>query len=238
MKADAVIFDKDGTLLDFDAFWVAVSIKALEDVLARFEKQEVPLNELLAAFGVHDGRTDTDGILCKGTYAQMGQAVYDILRRYGCAASCEAVTEAVSQAYARHATAGEIQGTSPRLAEVLTALKNAGKKLALVTTDNESVTRYCLEQLGITAFFDKIYTDNGALPTKPDPYCALDFARLIGLHPKQMLMVGDTMTDIRFAKNAGMMSAALARDEKSRSALSPYADVMISSLTELLTIVE
>ena len=32
MKVDAIIFDKDGTLLSFDAFWVTVTEKALADV--------------------------------------------------------------------------------------------------------------------------------------------------------------------------------------------------------------
>lgn len=35
MRVDGIIFDKDGTLMSFDAFWVSLSVKALEDVLGQ-----------------------------------------------------------------------------------------------------------------------------------------------------------------------------------------------------------
>ena len=47
MKADAIIFDKDGTLLDFDAFWVSLSVKALEDVLGELGTEQDLLGEIL-----------------------------------------------------------------------------------------------------------------------------------------------------------------------------------------------
>ena len=81
MKADAIIFDKDGTLLDFDAFWVTVSVKAIEAVLTEFHQTDVPVGEILEAFGVHDGVTDMNSVLCKGTYEQLGQITYEILMR-------------------------------------------------------------------------------------------------------------------------------------------------------------
>ncbi len=80
MKADAVIFDKDGTLIDFDSIWVPVSVKALEDILGELHREDIPVGEFLTAFGVHDGVTDINGVLCKGTYAQMGQIVHEILK--------------------------------------------------------------------------------------------------------------------------------------------------------------
>ena len=82
MKIDAVLFDKDGTLMDFDAFWIPVSIKAIEYVLTKLHREDIPVDEFLASLGVYNGIADADGILCKGTYTQIGELVYIILKRY------------------------------------------------------------------------------------------------------------------------------------------------------------
>lgn len=234
MNIKAIIFDKDGTLLDFDAFWVTVCVKAIEDVLMQFGKQDVPVEKILAALGVHKGVTDINGVLCKGTYQQIGQIVYDFLRSYGCSTSCEAVTTAVTDAFNKNADAGEIKPTCPNLAQVLTVLKKRNIRLAVVTTDNEEITEKCLKALGIYGLFDRIYTDDGETPTKPDPYCALDFLKLTGLEKDNLLMVGDTMTDMVFAKNAGISAVGIAKSDANRQLLMPHASEVISDMTSLL----
>ena len=50
----------------------------MEDVLRTLGREEIPVEEFLTAFGVHDGVTDIDGVLCKGTYEQLGQIVHGI----------------------------------------------------------------------------------------------------------------------------------------------------------------
>lgn len=236
MKADAIIFDKDGTLLDFDAFWVTVSIKAIEDVLTRFEQKDVPVCEILEAFGVHDGTTDMNSVLCKGTYEQLGHILYGILQQHGCDRPCDQVTEALVEAYNRNADAGDVRPTCPHLVQVLQQLKEQNKKLAVVTTDNLPITRQCLEKLGILDFFDRIYTDDGHTPTKPDPYCVFDFCEFAHVDKERVVMVGDTMTDMRFAKNAGIAVIGIAKSEQSKQILAPHADAVIEDPSRIFDV--
>lgn len=238
MNVDAIIFDKDGTLIDFDAFWVTISVKAIKDILKKLKKEEIPLNEVLEAFGVHEGITDINGIICKGTYQQMGQIVYDIACKYGCNTSCDEVVQMVIRAYNQNKDEGKIAPTTPKLLEVLMELKKRNKRLAVVTTDNEEITRKCLKKLGIEELFDKIYTDDGSVPTKPDPHCAFDFCMLTGVKPERVVMVGDTMTDVTFAKNAGISVIGVAKTEKNKQILSLHADVVISDLSHILEILD
>ena len=66
-EIEAVIFDKDGTLLDFDSFWVKVSQKATEKVLSSFGAEKDLVFRILETLGVHNGITDINGVLCKGS---------------------------------------------------------------------------------------------------------------------------------------------------------------------------
>lgn len=238
MRADAIIFYKDGTLLDFEAFWVTVTQKALEDVLAHFKKPDVPVGEILELLGVSDGVVDTDGILRKGTYAQMGQIVYGVLQKYGCTAPLEEVESTVTKAYSKNSSCGEIKATCPNLAELLTLLKSRNKKLAVVTTDNKKITHKCLKALGIKKLFDKIYTDDGNTPTKPNPYCATDFCKSNAVKPENTVMVGDTVTDVEFARNAGISVVIIAENDTAKAAMAPLADAVIPTLSALSDIIE
>lgn len=39
MKKDIIVFDKDGTLMDFDSFWIALSVSAITDVLKKQQRR-------------------------------------------------------------------------------------------------------------------------------------------------------------------------------------------------------
>ncbi len=204
MDVKAIIFDKDGTLLDFNAFWITVSVYAINDILKKAGKEDIDLQEILSVWGVHDGKADVNGLLCKGTYEQMGLALHEVLKAHGAKLSPEETVRLTAQAYTEHAEAGEIKPTCENLREVLVRLKERGIKLAVVTTDNKEITHKCLEKLEIFDLFDRVFTDDGKTPVKPDPWCVTELSQSFGISPQNMVMVGDTMTDILFARNAGI----------------------------------
>lgn len=233
MKVEAIVFDKDGTLIDFNPFWVTVSVYAIKDVLRKLNREDIPYKIILAALGVENGITDIDGILCQGTYEQMGLVIHDILKSYGCNILPENIIRMVTDAYSKNADMGEIKPTCENIREVLEQLKKGGRKLLVVTTDNYEVTHKCLKKLGIEELFDEVYTDDGKFPAKPDPYCILEFCKSSGIDKDKVIMVGDTMTDIRFARNAGIPVIGVGATEKNRAKLSACADAVVPDISHI-----
>lgn len=238
MKKQAIIFDKDGTLLDFDTFWISVSEGAIRDTLLSLGREDLPLSDFLNAIGVNDGKTDINSILCKGTYEEIGIAIYDTLLEQGVSADKKKTVETVLDAYVGNVDKGTIRPTCEDLKEVISSLKQKGIYLAIITTDNAPITEKCLRGLGIYELFDVIYTDDGVIPPKPSPAAAIDLFGKTGICAENALMVGDTMTDVKFAKNSGIDVAILAPDEARKELLSPHADIIISKISDLLNIID
>lgn len=239
VEADAIIFDKDGTLLDFDAFWIPVTEAAVRVTLDQLGVSCDLTAEILCAFGVQNGVTSIDGVMCCGTYKLMTQVMYEILCKHGYGGTLETVELLLARACEENTSVGVLKPTSQKLLETLAALKSRGKRLAVVTTDSREITLTCLKSLGIAHFFDTVYTDDGDIdcPPKPSPYCLLDFCKRYGVDPARAAVVGDTLTDVRFAKNAGAISIALAKAEHNANILSGKADMIISDLAELIDII-
>lgn len=230
---EAIIFDKDGTLIDFDSFWVPVSVNAINHLLREVKGTDIPMAEFLTAIGVENGVSDIDGLLCKGTYEQIAIAINKVLEKHGCNISNEDIVQMVVEAYNLNTCSGEIRPTCKNIKDVLYALKERGIKLAVVTTDNFEITHKCLEALEIESLFDKIYTDDGATPVKPDPHCVFDFCQLTGINKDNVVMVGDTMTDVYFAMNAGISIIGVGAATEKRERLVNYVDAVVSDISQV-----
>ena len=221
-RMDAIIFDKDGTLLDFSAFWVSVTRAAVKSLARRFGAEKYDEAALFQKLGVRNGDADPFGLLCCGTYASISRAIAESL---GVAEEVEegSFLAASKAAFAENASAGEIKPACENLVPVLERLCSSGKKLFMVTTDNAKITAICLKKLGIERFFTAVITDDGVHPPKPNPYYIEKIEREYGIPRSGMCMVGDTLTDMRFAKNGGIVFYGVTRDSRMREALSEYA---------------
>jgi phosphoglycolate phosphatase/HAD superfamily phosphatase len=88
--------------------------------------------------------------------------------------------------------------------------------------------------LGIKELFDDVFADDGAHPPKPDPYYAEKFMQKYGLDRSETLMVGDTFTDVNFAKNSKISFVGLAKNQRNRQLLEERGATVISEMKELL----
>ncbi len=238
MITKAVIFDKDGTLMDFDSFWLPVTRNVIKEVKRNRNAEDILESEILNSLGIENDVTDINGVLCGGTYAQAGRVIYDVLKSHGCNCAVEEVTEFVTDSYLRNCESGMIKPACDNICGVLGRLKGEGIKLAVVTTDKSFVTKKCLKILGIDELLDRIYTDDDGFPAKPDPYCIFDFLEKEGLSSSEVVMVGDTLTDISFARNGGIRVIGVAKNGANRRRLAGRADVIIPDISHIFEALE
>lgn len=231
MAVKAIIFDKDGTLIDFDSFWISVSVEVIKDLKNRFDQNDVPVCDFLEAIGVKDGVSDIDGVLCKGTYEEIAEAFLKVAKKHDHDLDLSEMSPFVTQSYNKNSRLGDVRGTCDNLRGVLESLKEYGIRLFVVTTDNPEITSLCLEKLGVSDLFEKVFTDDGITPPKPDPSCAFKISEEYSIDLSDIIMVGDTMTDVRFAKNAGIRVISVGANEENRKRLASYADFVFGDVS-------
>ncbi len=233
-----IIFDKDGTLLDFDPFWVTVSRNALAELLGTLHAPKSLQENLLQALGVRDGQTDIQGTLAWGTYRQMAECLQKPLAEAGFPCDVERLVALTTEAYHHQAHTGLIYPTCENIRSVLLSLKAQGLMLAVVTTDDPTVTAQCLETLDIADLFSDVCTDDGVTPPKPDPAWMERLCGQYGLAREEILMVGDTMTDVRFARNGGVRVIGVGKTEGNRSFLAQHADAAVPDVSHVVLVLE
>ncbi len=227
----AIIFDKDGTLLDFNQFWISVTKAVFSKLISDYKLDEKILDVLLLEVGIKDGLALKNGLICKGTYEQLCDAIFQILIKYNNHISNKNLYRNMMKYFNNFSSTGKIVPTCKDLKETLYYLKAKGFILAVATTDNAEITVISLNSLGIINVFDKIYTDGCGLPNKPSPEIVQNLCKTYNLRPKNVLMVGDTETDLLFAANSKIKSALILSNDVLD--ITKQADITISGISQL-----
>ncbi len=237
MSVKAVIFDKDGTVLDFDGFWLPVAVKATEIIMSKLGVIDVPSAAVLKSMGVVDGIASIKGSLCFGTYRDMAEDMNSVFKKYGYSFDTDMLTELTVDAYHGSIDAGEIKPTCPNIEEVMQYLKSKDIKIVLVTSDGPAVTAECLKGLKIDKYFDVVFTDDGTHPNKPDPFMINKLCEDYGFSKGEVVMVGDTLADMNFAINGGIRSVGLAKSEENKAILLEKTDMVVPDISYLNTVI-
>jgi len=94
------------------------------------------------------------------------------------------------------------------VSETLQKLNADGIKSLVISNKGSAAIHKSLDESGLSSFVDMVFGDEPNLPKKPDP--AILTGHILPRYPElrkdQILIVGDTETDILFAKAAGIAS--------------------------------
>ena len=238
MSIKGILFDKDGTLLDFEALWVKVVYITVCELLEHFSVSEEYADTMMKSIGVENGCASIESVFCCGAYDDTAKTLYDCFCKYKAGISYEEFKEFTEGAMAKNFPKGEVKPVSQNLPLVLSSLKNEGITIGVVTNDDRSSTEKCLSELGISNYFDFLSTYDNALPAKPQPARLWDFCDRYGFKPSEVIMVGDTVNDMQFAKNAGATAVGISADSGNRMILERKADYVIENISELFSFID
>lgn len=226
----ALLFDKDGTLVDFRATWVPAFRGVAAELAARLGGGPPLADRLLARLGYDaaSGGFAADSVLLWET----NPAIAD---RW---AATPEVAGRLDTREVVHRHFADLERYPPRpvgdLPALLTRLRARGLRLGVATMDDTEVARAHAAWLGITRQLDFLAGADAGYGRKPEPGMVLAFCAACGLKPVQVAMVGDTPADLLMARRAGCAAAiGVATGAMPPERLAPFADFMLPSVQEI-----
>jgi len=212
----AVIFDLDGTIVDFNLNYKAIRA----EVLSFLAKQRFPISIFSLKERIFETLKKVE-IYMKNNgmkekeFQRVKEAAFKIANRY-------------------EFEAARKTSLLPGVLETLKALKKMGLKMALFTVNDEKPTDYVLRRFRLHQFFDAIITRESAPEVKPNPAHLEAALRALCVKPEEALVVGDSAHDIMCAKGLGVIAVGVTTGISSPEDLTRAGSTcVVSSLVDL-----
>lgn len=184
-----VIFDLDGTLLDTkDAISKSLNVTFEEIGLGPYEWEK----HIVRFFG-----------------KPFGEWAETLLREAG-RYSKEEVERISNRMWDNYANMGVKHAKlMPGALKVLEYLKKKGTRLAVATNMRSRHAKIFFSRFGLNEYFDKVCTVSDVKRGKPHPDQVECILRDLKIERKETLMVGDSRSDMEFARNSRIKIALL-----------------------------
>ena len=222
-----ILFDKDGTLLDFEATWHAIG-DAMALKAADGDRGQANLLMEAAGYDLAAGRFKADSIFAAGTNSDIVSLWYPALSH----ADRAAMVTHFDTATAEYGAAQAIPLIG--IKEALASLHAAGFTLGVATNDSTAGAERTLLALGVAQLFAAAYGYDAVANPKPAPDSVVAFCDLTGLKPSELAMVGDNRHDLEMGRAGGVgLNVGVLSGTGTRELLLPLADVVLNSVADL-----
>jgi phosphoglycolate phosphatase len=226
-RAKAILFDKDGTLVDFNGTWLALYEKLAMEAADGDNAEAARLLEI----GGYDRAAK---VFIAGS--ELAAGTTDTIVRLWIG---ESDAKRFAQWKARMDLAFVEEGPAsavpvPGLEATLRQLHGEGRKLAVVTNDLQAAARRTIEKFGVAHLFSAFLGYDSVKNPKPAADPVHLACKLLGVEPHEAVVVGDNLHDLEMAHAAGAGAAiGVLTGTTGRAELETKADAVLPSIADL-----
>lgn len=227
MTIKGVLFDKDGTLLDYFATWMPANRAA---ALAAAGGDEALGTRLLAAGGYDAAldRVEAGTVLAAGNAWEIAEAWLEHLP----GRSAGELVALLDRVFEEQGEENALPVTS--LAPLFARLRGRGLKLGVATSDSRRGVEATLGRFGILPLLDFVAGYDSGHGHKPGPGMVEGFCAKTSLAASEVAVVGDNLHDLEMGRRAraGLIVAVLSGTGAAED-LTPHADHVLDSIEGL-----
>ena len=221
-----ILFDKDGTLLDYHLSWTPINRRA-----AHFAARgDTALATHFLIAGGHDqttGRVRSGSVLAAGTTTEIARTFIAA----GSAFELAELTDHIDRIF-RDGVATAVPVLD--LAVFFQRLKARGLVLGIASSDSELAIRMTADRFKFSSDVEFIAGYDSGYGSKPGPGMLDAFAAHAKLKPDAIAVVGDNLHDMEMARRGGAgLAVAVLTGTGARDELTAASDICLASIAEL-----
>lgn len=220
----AILFDKDGTLLQFTEGWVDSIVGFLENKILDDKKKR----KLFKEIGIReDGGVEENSILSSETAMDLAIIFSKYLDE-----DLDEIYRGLDDHLLRYLKENNkfIRETCD-LRSLFEALRERGILIGIFTSDNYRQAKYSMDYLGLDSFID-FYAAADIYKKKPNKESLEVFKKKYSLEDQEIIIVGDSRVDMVFGEDT--VKVGVLCGTGSREMLAKYTENIIDDPSQVL----